>query len=235
MCKFTNHNEPWGQFLDVKVNAAEILSKEIRKKPVGKIFFSSACDGWQPAERKYELTRRCLKIAAEAEFPIMALTKSRLVERDIDVFSSAKNAALGFTITTLDETIRRRIEIAASSSEERIKVLEKARSHGIKTWAFCGPLLPGLTDNYQNIASIFRRLIDVGVDSIVVDKLNFRSGVYESIMSMLSRCYPELIPKYNHLFRYEQEYRKYIYDLKSTVYNAVNDTGYNGELDVVCK
>ena len=233
MSKFTNHCEAWGQFLDVKVNAADVLAREVKRKPTGKIFFSSACDGWQPAERKYELTRRCLKIATDAGFPIRALSKSNLIERDIDIFAASVDATFGCTITTLDESLRRRIEIAASSSEARLKALEKAKSAGVRTWAFCGPLLPELTDSRRNIEAVISRLADADVDSIIVDKLNFRSGVYESIISMLGRFYPELIPKYHRLFSNRQEYDEYAYKLRVRVKEVAACSGLNGKLEVI--
>ena len=53
MRKWSGHTEPWGQYLDVKINAAELVAREVTRKKPGAVFFSSACDGWQPAERKY--------------------------------------------------------------------------------------------------------------------------------------------------------------------------------------
>lgn len=70
MKRFTGHREPWGQFLDIKINAPELLEKEIRKKKKGKVMFSSVTDPYLPLERKYQLTRQCLKILLEYQWPI---------------------------------------------------------------------------------------------------------------------------------------------------------------------
>ncbi|MHB9038034.1 MAG: SPL family radical SAM protein [Armatimonadota bacterium] len=234
MRKFTGHAEPWGQYLDVKVNAAEVLVREVKRKPVGRIFFSSACDGWQPAERKYELTRRCIKIAADAGFGISTLTKSSLIARDLDILSAASDASLGCTITTLDESIRRKIEPAASSSADRIRVLEKAREAGIRTYVFCGPLLPELTDTPESIEPIFAQLSCLNLDSILVDKLNFRSGVFESILDLLNRCYPHLIPIYRKLYRDPQEYEAYVDKLRVIVEEIARGAGLEERVQILC-
>lgn len=225
MRKFTNHHEPWGQFLDVKINAADVLAKEVAKKKPGSVFFSSACDGWQPAERKYELTRRCLKIVVGAGFKASVLTKSELVARDLDILASSPQSSLGCTITTLDESLRRRIEIAASPSSARLRVLERAGEMGVKRWVFAGPLLPGLTDTLENLQPLFGKLAGLGLDNVMVDKLNFRSGVYESVIDLLHRFYPHLLPQYRLLYSSQQEYDAYAANLRVTVEEIARAAG----------
>lgn len=225
MRKFSGHTEPWGQYLDVKVNAAELVAKEAAKKKPGSVFFSSACDGWQPAERKYQLTRRCIQTLIDAGFRVSALTKSSLIQRDLDLFASSPDSGLGCTITTLDESLRRRVEIAASPSSERIVTLQRAREMGIKTWAFAGPLLPGLTAERSNIEPLFTRLAELNLAYIVVDQLNFRSGVYESITEMLRRAYPHLLPLYHRLYRHQEEYEAYTANLQRTVRETAQGLG----------
>lgn len=230
MRKFTRHTEPWGQYLDVKINAVELISKEAVKKKPGSVFFSSACDGWQPAERKYQLTRQCLRILIDNGFRVSALTKSSLIQRDLDIFTQSPNSTVGCTITTLDESLRRRLEIAASPSAERIISLEKAREMGIKTWAFAGPLLPGLTAERSNLEPLFERLAKLDLDFIVVDRVNFRSGVYESVLDLLRRHYPDLMNNYTRLYRIEQEYQAYAENLEKTVREIAGSLGLESKI-----
>ena len=232
MRRFTNHTEQWGRYLDVKINAAELLQREVRRKKPGSVFFSSACDPWQPAERKYELTRTCLRIAADAGFNISTLTKSALMVRDLDILSAAQDCSVGCTITTLDESLRRRIEVAASASEARLRALEQARGMGLKIWVFCGPLLPGLTDTPENIESVFGRIRDLEPDRVIVDKLNFRTGVFESIMDLLRKLYPDLIPTYRSLVSYPEEYEAYAAKLRLTVRKIARATGLEDRISV---
>lgn len=228
--KWSDHTEPWGQYLDVKINAAELIEREVTKKKPGAVFFSSACDGWQPAERKYQLTRRCLKTLVDAGFRVSCLTKSSLIQRDLDIFASAPDSSVGCTITTLDESLRRRLEIAASPSAERIVSLEKARELGIKTMVFAGPLLPYLTAERANIEKLFTRLAELDLSSIIVDRVNFRSGVYESITDMLRHHFPDLVPRYLHLYRDRQEYDAYAENLEKTVWEIARGLGIEGKI-----
>ncbi|HPA28077.1 MAG TPA: radical SAM protein, partial [Acidobacteriota bacterium] len=83
MKRFTDHREPWGEFVDVKINAAELLAKEIKKKTRGNIWMSGVCDPYQPLETKYELTRSCARIIVEHGWPLSVQTRSPLVLRDL--------------------------------------------------------------------------------------------------------------------------------------------------------
>jgi DNA repair photolyase len=87
MQRFYPHEEPWGTFVDVKVNAIEALKRQLRRAEPGEVFVSSACDGWQPVEAQWRLTRRCCELLLERGFKLHVLTKSSLVLRDLDVFA----------------------------------------------------------------------------------------------------------------------------------------------------
>ena len=173
MKKFKDRPEDWGYFVDVKINAPEILAKQIPKiRPPKEVFMSSICDGWQPLEAKYKLSRACLKILLEAGFDVSILTKSSLIERDLDILSSYKTPSLGMTITTLDRNLQKVLEPYASESLERLNTLKIAQEKGIKTWVFLGPLIPEFTDTRANLEAIFRALEGLNLDHIYVDRLN---------------------------------------------------------------
>ena len=110
MKRFTGHKEPWGDFVDVKINAAELLSKEIKKKRVGTVWVSGVCDPYQPLEAKYKLTRKCLEILVHNNWPVFIQTRSPLVLRDLDIFKEAKNIDVGLSITTANDEIRKIVE-----------------------------------------------------------------------------------------------------------------------------
>ena len=78
MQRFHPHDEPWGAFVDVKVNAVEVLKRQLRRAEPGTVFVSSACDGWQPVEAEWRLTRRCCQLLLERGFQVHVLTKSCL-------------------------------------------------------------------------------------------------------------------------------------------------------------
>ncbi len=110
MRRFTGHREPWGAFVDAKVNAAELLQKEVKKKGKRKIWISGVCDAYQPLERRYRHTRKRLAILEDEGWPVMVQTKSPLVLRDLDILKRADDIEVGFTITTADDKVRRIFE-----------------------------------------------------------------------------------------------------------------------------
>jgi DNA repair photolyase len=165
MRRFTGHREPWGAFVDVKVNAPALLEREIRKKRKGRVWISGVCDAYQPLERKYRLTRKCLEILADHGWPVTVQTKSPLVLRDIDILTRASDAEVGFTVTTADEKVRRFFEPGAPSIARRIEALRILHAEGIPTFVMVAPLLPhaeGLAD-----------MLAGTVDHALIDRENY--------------------------------------------------------------
>ena len=147
MKRYSGHKEPWGEFVDVKVNAPELLKKQLERAKKGTVWISSVCDPYQPLEAKYRLTRQCLKELAEKQFPVNIQTKSKLVLRDLDLFLQFEEIEVGFTITTDDERVAKLFESRASPVKERLKALEEIHSRGIKTFAFIGPSFQEILKN----------------------------------------------------------------------------------------
>jgi DNA repair photolyase len=170
MRRYSGHKEPWGEFVDVKINAPEILRKQLEKAKKGTVWVSSVCDPYQPLEAKYKLTRQCLNELVIKQFPVNVQTKSKLVLRDLDIFLKFEEIDVGMTITTDDEKIAKVFEREASSVADRIQALEKIHEAGIRTFAFIGPLLPG------NPEKLIERLSGK-VDRVLIDKMNYISTV----------------------------------------------------------
>ena len=168
MKRTTGHIEPWGEFVDVKINAPELLQREINKKPQGRVWISGVCDAYQPLEVKYELTGKCLEILVAHDWPITIQTKSPLVLRDIDVLRKAGEIEVGLTITTADDNIRRLFEPNAPPIEARIKALDELHQAGIRTFAMIAPLLP---DAGELVAMLSGK-----VDYVLIDRMNYHYG-----------------------------------------------------------
>lgn len=192
MRRFTGHTEPWGQFLDVKINAPDILEKELSKNPQrGITFLGSVTDAYQPLEKKYRLTRAILECLLKYDFPISILTKSALVTRDLDLFRQFRDCQVGLTITATDKNIARHWEAGASSTRQRLEALEKLHQAGITTYVFLGPILPKLTD----LEAIFEATHDK-VDFFMFESLNLKRGNQHSVEAVLESHYPHLLSKY---------------------------------------
>ncbi|MCX8053049.1 MAG: radical SAM protein [Armatimonadetes bacterium] len=233
MRRFTGHEEPWGRFLDVRINAPEVLAREVRSKKPGRVFVSSVCDGWQPIEKRYKLTRECVRTLIEAGFHAGILTKSKLVTRDFDILKGYDNCDVGFTLTTMDESLRFRIEPGASPTWERIAALEEACNRGIKAWAFLGPFMPGLSDTDESLDALISAISRLPLARIYADKLNPRPGVWNSIVPFIKRYRPELLDTYRRLFFDPEDYRAYCSDLGFRLRLTAEVHGVGEKLKVV--
>jgi DNA repair photolyase len=164
MKRTTGHTEPWGEFIDAKINAPELLRKEIVKKPRGSVWISGVCDAYQPLERKYELTRKCLEILVAHNWPVTIQTKAPLVLRDMDLLSKGGDIEVGLTLTTADENIRRLFEPNAPPIESRIRALDELHLGNIKTFAMIAPMLPA--------AEGLAVLLSGKVDHVLIDRMS---------------------------------------------------------------
>lgn len=205
--RFAPRGEPWGEFVDVRVNAPEVLEREIKRAPRGRVFISSVCDGWQPVEAQYGLTRRCLEILTFYRYPVTILTKSGLASRDLDIVQGKGEIELGVTLTTSDESLRAVIESGASSNARRLALLQQAKERGVVTYAFLGPLMPYLSDTPDTIDPLLKELAELRVDYFYIDRLNPRPQVWASLSRMLQEHYPHLKEGYRRVL-FQEEYRE---------------------------
>lgn len=165
MKRFTGHKEKWGEFVDVKINAPNLLQHQITKKKVGRVWISGVCDAYQPLEKKYEVTKKCLEILLKQDWPVTVQTKSPLVLRDLELFKQFRDIEVGLSITTGDEKIKKIFEPNSPPIEKRIKALEKLHSNGVKTYAMIAPMLP----KAENLAAQLKGKVDY----VLVDKMNY--------------------------------------------------------------
>ena len=165
MKRFTGHKEEWGRFVDVKLNAASLLQNEIKRKRIGRVWISGVCDPYQPLEKKYKLTRRCLEILSNHNWPVTIQTKSSLILRDIELLRKFNKIEAGLTITTADEKIRKIFEPNSPPIKERIETLEILHSAGIKTYAMIAPILQKAEDLPTQLSG--------KVDHILIDRMNY--------------------------------------------------------------
>ncbi|MFA6375810.1 MAG: radical SAM protein [Candidatus Paceibacterota bacterium] len=221
--RWKHPKEEWGGFVDVKINAPEILKVELEKlgkkfqsKNFGSIFFASVTDPYQGVESKYEITRQCLRVLADFgyEGEVSILTKSPLVCRDIDIFKRLKNTSIGLTITSLDDEVSRFLEGNAPPVSARIEALKKLHLAGIRTYAFVGPLLPYFTARADKLENIFAELKNSGVAGVYIEHINLSSKIRARLFEYLSKT-PDLISYFekSRTDEYRQSLENIIYPL----------------------
>jgi DNA repair photolyase len=170
----THDERRWGTYVDVKVNAPEVLEKELRRLRKDEVFLSSASDPYQPVEAKYGLTRRCLESLRRNGFPVSILTRSPLVLRDLELLRTFRWVRVGMSITTVPV---RRFEPGVPPLERRIVTLRKLAEAGITTWVSLAPVIPGIV--MVDLERLFEDLSDAGVSSVSFNVLRF-AGYEES-------------------------------------------------------
>lgn len=169
----------WGKFVKAKQNIIEVLAKELKRRPKGVIGLSTVTDPYQPMEAKLRLTRKCLEILSDHDFPVSIQTKSNLVLRDADLIKPGK-FDIGVTITTMDRDLASKIEPRSPKPDARTQVLEEFASRGVETWLFLGPIIPKINDSKENLEQVIE-VAKKTKSKLMYDKLNLRRWVLESI------------------------------------------------------
>jgi len=204
MKKFTNHIEPWGSFVDVKINAPELITKDKNKTKNKLILMSSVTDPYQPIESKYLLTRRILKQLILLQPHLNIITKSNLVLRDIDLFKKFKHCTIAISLSFIEEKIRKQLEPLASPTNKRIETLKKLHKKGIKTAVFISPIFPEFTD-WQKIIEKTKDF----TNEYWFENLNPYPSIKYNVYSFLKRNKPELIHKYRQIYSKSSNYWHY--------------------------
>ncbi|RYY74735.1 MAG: PA0069 family radical SAM protein [Gammaproteobacteria bacterium] len=151
--------------LFAKINAAELLRQELAAPSYlpSSIALGVNTDAYQPCDRKLQLTRRVLEVLHECRHPVGLITKSSLIERDMDLLSDMARdqlAVAAITITTLDHSISRTLEPRAASPTRRLETIHRLTQAGIPTSVSVAPIIPFVTD--QDLEKILTAAFDAG-------------------------------------------------------------------------
>jgi len=201
MKRFTGHKEPWGKFIDIKINAPDLIPERTLKYEGKSIFMSSVTDPYNPLERKCQLTRRILERLIPLQPDLGIQTKSDLVLRDIDLLRQFRSCQVGMTITTTDDNLRKEIEPSTSSVQKRIKALGRLKEAGINTYVFIGPILPFFTE-WKEIVYRTKNF----TDSYMFENLNITGAVWSQVKNWLNERHSDLLREYEHIYFTKNNY-----------------------------
>lgn len=191
MKRFTNHAEPWGEFLDVKT-WPEIKHPE---KYAGKeLFFGSVTDPYNPQEETYRRTRTLLEQLQGSGIKLSIQTKSDLVLRDLDLIKTFPDARVGFSVNTLDEAFKNDMDQAVSI-ERRLAAMKMLHDAGVRTTCFISPIFPGITD----CEAIIDRVKDQ-CNLVWLENLNLRGSYKSVIFDYIRERHPDLLPLYEEIY-----------------------------------
>jgi DNA repair photolyase len=167
------------------------------------------CDIYQPAEKKYRITRKLLKKNRDFGIPTQILTKSNLVLRDLDLINeinSQNYASVSFSITLYNEAVRKIFEPFSSSTSQRFKALKTIRE-SVHGGVMLMPILPGIGDCEENLNKIIQKAKEVNAEFILASGLTLKPGRNkQEYLDVIEKNYPSLIPIYHDLYANNNKY-----------------------------
>ena len=199
--------EDFSRIIYVKKNAPEVLEKEVKKVKPDVVAMSGVTDPYQPAEKKYELTRKILEILAEQGFPVHIITKSDLVLRDIDLLREIARqtwCSVSLTIITFNKELLPYLEPFAPSLERRLEAVERLNEAGIQAGVDFTPIVPYLLDNEENIEDVIKRASESAEYILIGAAMTLRSNQRIRFFELLKKNFPELVEKYENLYEKQE-------------------------------
>src|SRR5712691_13246821 len=199
------HDDRYGRTIRVKTNVAQVLRCELARRSWKKetVVIGAATDPYQPAEGRFKLTRQCLEALRDFSNPAGLITRGPMIVRDIDVLTElAKRADLTvtFSIPTVDHEVWRRTEPGTAHPKQRLRAMERLVAAGIKAGVAIAPILPGLSDRADRLEAVIKAARAAGATNLWAGMLHLRNGTREHFMSVLSKQWPELVPRYERAY-----------------------------------
>lgn len=208
---------PWLAFerqIFVKENAADVLRRTLRHgsdkhlnllKGEG-IGIGTATDPYQPAERRFRVTRGILEVLAEHEgLSAWIITKSPLVTRDIDVLrriARHNRISVHISLISIDRELARRLEPRAPTPDARLRALARLRESGIEAGINVMPVLPGITDRPDQLEPLIKAVADAGATYLNACALRLRSAARQRYLPFVEKEFPHLAPRYRATYRH---------------------------------
>ena len=201
----------FGQDVVVKVNAIDILQRELSPKrkrtPFKQSFImvgGGVGDSYQPIEKEYQLTRKALQLINQYNFPVHMLTKSTLIKRDIDILKkiNEKNRVIiSFSFSSVDDKISAVFEPGVPSPTERLKTLAFFKNNGFACGMFLLPVIPFITDTPELIEGAIKKAVEVGLDFVIFGGMTLKQGKQKDFFfNILKKHYPKITTEYENIY-----------------------------------
>jgi len=214
------------QKIFVKQHAADLLRQELRQVKSGEeIAIGTATDPYQPAERRFEVTRAILEeFSRHKGFEIGIVTKSNLILRDVEFLQQVARSNklfVNLTITTLNADLSRIIEPRAPRPDLRIRAVARLRQEGLRAGVMCSPLMPGITDSRRSISEVARAAAAADASFFTAGALFLKPCSLPTFLASIREHFPSLLASYER--RYSRsafvsaKYRRHVTDLVESV------------------
>lgn len=206
---------PWLAFernIFVKENAPEVLARTLRQGSEKHlallngetIVIGTATDPYQPAERRFRVTRRILEVLADHPgLSVSIISKSPLITRDIDLLSRINrhsNLSIHISLITLRRDLARKLEPRSPTPEARVRALARLREAGIDAGINCMPVLPGITDNPSDLEALVKRVTEVGATYVAACAVRLRASARKRYLPFIAQEFPHLEERYRNTY-----------------------------------
>ncbi|MCX5692712.1 MAG: radical SAM protein [Candidatus Omnitrophica bacterium] len=185
----------WGTYVDIRINAPELLEKEIASKKPKCVLLGSTTDCFQPAEKKYEVTKKILEILNKRKVYYHILTRSPAIAEYADLLKQGFCKKIYFTINNVSAELKNKLELKSPSYESRFEAINKMLDENIGVVPYFSPIIPWLSD-FKDIFSLFPKS-----DSIEFEGLNMNLININDLISEITSIRPDLQAKYERLLK----------------------------------
>jgi DNA repair photolyase len=198
-------DERYGASIRVKTNVAEVLRRELARPSWQRenVAIGAATDPYQPGEGRFRLTRACLVALAEASTPFSIITRGPLIVRDIDVLQDASAivpVSVTFSIPTLDDRVWRTTEPGTAPPRSRLEAIRRLSDAGIDVGVGMAPILPGISDDPEQLREVVRAAREAGARGIWANLLFLRPGTREHFLEHMAEDWPDEVERYEELY-----------------------------------
>lgn len=219
------------QDIVVKVNIVEQLERQLQKASWKQeaINIGGVTDSYQPIEKQYQLMPEVLKLLIKYKTPCIISTKSDLILRDYDLIMQLAQVAdvnIASTITCFDETLQKKIEPGASPTRWRLEVLKAFAVEPIVTGMHVMPIIPYLTDNRENLASLYQAAKEIGVSYVLPGLLNLRGPTKVYFFDFIRQSFPHIYQQLFQLYGDKEQWRAY----RQSIYSMVHELDAKGQM-----
>ncbi len=205
-CYARNSHEYWGynagldfeRVILYKENAPQLLEKHFQKPTwsPATIVLSGNTDCYQPLERKKKITRGMLEVFLKYKNPVGIITKNSLITRDLDILGELSDNTLTtvlFSITSLKEEVRRKLEPRTATAKQKLKAIEKISKRGIPVRVMIGPVIPGLNDH--EIPEIMEAGRNAGAIGVGYTMIRLNGQIGEVFTNWVEQAFPDRADK----------------------------------------
>jgi len=208
------HGE-WGEYVDIRINAPELLEKELLSKKPKCVLLGSTTDCFQGVEKKYAITKQILEILNRHKVFYNILTRSPAVAEYADLLKEGFCKKIYFTINNISPELKNKLEPKSPGFESRFSSINKMLDENIPVVPYFSPILPWLSD-FKDIFALFPK-----AGSVEFEGLNMNLVNINDIISGIASLHPALKPGYERLLQEEAFYDSFWAGVKKDIIREV--------------